>query len=71
MDLWYRWISIRGCLGPSSAKELLQCQKRSVIGLSGCAQDTEQSDGAEAQQASSKPEFDAQGDSTSQQSQAR
>ena len=42
-----------------------------LIEIAGCPQDAEQGDGAEAKQAPGKPELDAQGDPTSQQSQTR
>ena len=44
---------------------------RQLIDVAGCAQDAKQGDGAEEKQAPGKPELDAQGDPTSQQSQTR
>ena len=44
---------------------------RQLIYVAGCPQDAKQGDGAEAKQAPGKPELDAQGDPTSQQSQTR
>ena len=42
-----------------------------LTNIAGCPQDAKQGDGAEAKQAPGKPELDAQGDPTSQQSQTR